>query len=548
MPESPTAIRRWRCAIGVVGLLVGLAMAWSFDPIQRINDASQYESTARNLRDGGQFATSCIFYGEHYRFGSVPAPQTVFPPGYPAFMAALSRLTGCSLRTAGFAINVVCFVASGWALFSLCRRIGSRADLAFVCSASWLLASTMWHAAWLNLSEPSFMLFVLLAVRLLMEPGWRPTALSGLSAAVAISTRYAGLFLVLAVGLNHALFALRRRDKEPLQQAALFGVAPAIMLAALFGRNIALAGTMRGGNDYPMTESLQRVTLRFVASVARLFGFNRSILEDSTIAILAGAATVVVLAGAVWFIRARTRAASNRSAEPATAGEWLMLTFPVTYTAILFALEYFEGAGMTDRLMAPVLPFLLAAVAAFVSRAGTPVRVTRLAATGILLVAVVSQYCVHRRLVEAAPPSHAIHRALYDSITIASDSRQTLLEFLQTRITDQAPLLCNEPQLTYGLIKRPVVGLPTGRYNTGPEWNHHRAIDEVIEPYNVQFVLLLKSPEVSIERAPLLFQQLESGEVPPQLEPVCDTRSFTLFRVNSSQRTDRPSPKRPRKT
>ena len=536
MTETRKSILYWHYVIVGFGLLVGVALVAFFDPIQWINDAAQYESTARNLRDHGEFGTSCIFYGEHYGFGTVPAPQTVFPPGYPALIAGASWLTGCSLRVAGFGVNLVCFVASGWVLFSLCRRLGSRSDVAFFCSACWLLMATMWHSTWLNLSESTFMFFALLAIRLLLEPGWGFALVAGILAAAGITMRYAGVFLVFAVGLNHAVIAFRSRDKKPLLHAVIFCIPPALALAALFGRNLTLSGSARGGNDYPMTAPLQRVILKFVASVARLFGINRHVLDDWVTATVSGVAVLALIAGTAWFLRERRRAATSRQAAGQTAGSLLLLTFPLIYSVVLFLLEYFEGAGMTDRLMVPVVPFVLAAVSRFVSQAGTSSRVMLKAAVGLMMATTVAQFFAHQRLVSEASPSHALHDALQSRLEPSHGNDQTLQAFLQANVTNQHPLLCNEPQLAHGLLKRPIIGLPTGRYNTGEEWSEDRVLKDVIEPYDVRFVLMAKDPSLLTERSPLFFQQIQAGEAGQSLRVLYETRLYTLFvirRVNS---------------
>ncbi len=538
MTESRKSILYWRCAVAGFGLLVGLALVAFFDPIQWINDASQYESTARNLRDHGEFGTSCIFYGEHYGFGTIPAPQTVFPPGYPALIAGTSWFTGWSLRVAGFGVNLVCFVASGWVLFSLCRRLGSRSDVAFFCSACWLLTATMWHGTWLNLSESPFMFFALLAIRLLLEPGWGFAVAGGVLAAVGITMRYAGVFLVFAVGLNHAALAFRSRDKKLLVHAVTFCIPPALALAALFGRNLTLAGSVRGGNDYPMTAPLERVALRFVASVARLVGINRHVLDDWVTAAVSGVAVLAAIAGVAWFLRERRRVAANRPAIDQTAGSLLMLTFPLIYGGVLFLLEYFEGAGMTDRLMAPVIPFLLAAVSRFISHAGTSSRVMLKAATGVMVATIVSQFFAHQRLLSEAPPSHALHDTLQSRLEPGHANTQTLKQFLQANVSAEYPLLCNEPQLAHGLLKRPVIGLPTGRYNTGEEWSEDRVLKEVIEPYNVRLVLMAKDQSFFTDRTPLFFRQIQTGEAGKSLRVLYESRLYTLFGVRRGNSVD----------
>src|SRR5262249_60598088 len=69
---------------------VAASLAQTHGPVLR-NDGFQYLSVADNIVKGEGNATSIIHFDEQHRPGTVPSPQTVFPPGYAVAVAGLGR-------------------------------------------------------------------------------------------------------------------------------------------------------------------------------------------------------------------------------------------------------------------------------------------------------------------------------------------------------------------------------------------------------------------------------------------------------------------------
>ena len=91
----------WACAAGLV-----IALCWrTSDGPQLGNDGYQYLSVADNLLDGNGPSTSIIHFDEQQYLGTLPAPQTVFPPGYSVLVAA-ARWTGLSPVIAGASVSI----------------------------------------------------------------------------------------------------------------------------------------------------------------------------------------------------------------------------------------------------------------------------------------------------------------------------------------------------------------------------------------------------------------------------------------------------------
>ncbi|MFK7819771.1 MAG: hypothetical protein AB8G99_13710 [Planctomycetaceae bacterium] len=367
-PPSQRNIRRGWYVVGLLSLLVGCCLVAMFDRYQIINDACQYESTARNIRDGFGVKTSCLFYGEHLHSGDLPSHQTVFPPGLPYGMAIVSKVSGMELHLAAFGINLVCFVLSAFVLYSLCLRLGSGVLGAVATSTAWLSIAITWHSTWWGLTEPSFMLFTLLAVRLLAGRSLKLVLLASLCASLAISIRYAGLFLVGAAAITYFVLLLAdwKSYRTLVPEALLFGLPPAATLWALLSRNARLVETPLGGNNYDLGQTSRRVIVRFVSGLSELLGLTRDFLLSRSMAEYVFVATVTI---SVLFLsrflssRERIRQTIAFFKPPARL---LSLLFPPIYFAAVLLLEYSKGSGLSDRVLMPAVPFAIATLVTLV--------------------------------------------------------------------------------------------------------------------------------------------------------------------------------------
>ena len=532
LPEQKSIRRGW-FVVGFAAMLVGCCLVASFDRYQIINDACQYESTARNIRDGVGIKTSCLFYGEHLYSGEMPTHQTVFPPGLPYAMAAVSKATGLELHLAAFAINLTCFLVSALVLYSLCLRLGASATGAVVSSVAWLSVSVTWYCVWWGLTEPSFMLFTILSVRLLAERRWRFALLASLSASIAISIRYAGVFLIAAAAVNYfVLLVLDRKNyRKLIPEALLFGLPATAAVIALLARNARLVETPLGGNNYDLGQTSRRVVVRFVSGLTELFGLSRDfLLSGSTAEYIFVAAIAVTVLFAVRFLSTGTRRKETVVffQQPTRL---LSLLFPPIYFGAVLFLEYSKGSGLSDRVLMPAIPFAFAVLFALLnySQQSKASRAIVNSICGALVVCFfVGQYSAYQLLARTSPPGPELHQILEAKM----ESGETLARFLQEHTSDEHPLLANQPQLVHGILKCPVTGLATGRYNTaGEPWNSQRVQLEIIDRFDVKHVLAIRGPKMKDRSTPNFFMELDRGKVPDRLKCIFQTDQVTLFEV-----------------
>ena len=222
-------------ALGMAHVLVRTAprgAALSIDPVM-------YLSTAVNLAGG-----------EGMR-DLVGRELVSWPPGYPLLLAAV-RLIGIDLLEAARWINAAAFgltiLSSGlW----LRRHVRSR-PLALVLTAAAAASVPLTDVSSEILSEPIFHLLALLALMSLgrflrRRAVWPDLALAAALAALAAVVRYQGVALI---GTGVLLLLLPagapRAAAARLRQAAAFGAAASLPLAAALARNLAVSGTLTG--------------------------------------------------------------------------------------------------------------------------------------------------------------------------------------------------------------------------------------------------------------------------------------------------------------
>jgi hypothetical protein len=91
----------------IVAIFIALASVAEGRP-RLHNDSFQYLVSAEGLRSTHQFATTLIHFDTERSHGTVPAPLTWFPPGYPLAIAFASAL-GVGYLQAALFVSVLSF-------------------------------------------------------------------------------------------------------------------------------------------------------------------------------------------------------------------------------------------------------------------------------------------------------------------------------------------------------------------------------------------------------------------------------------------------------
>ncbi len=486
-----------------IALFALVAIAWSvfvatiFHPELVSNDGAQYLSIASNIAAGHGNATSLLTYEQHFVTGLVPAPQTVFPPGYSYLTAMLSQ-AGLAAERAGFITSLACHLLGCVILFHLLWRAARLSlRMAAALTIAWLLLAINLSLVADALSEPAFVLVTLASTwcywrsvtagRLAM--GW--LIASGVLAATALQVRYAGMFFIAGAGLALLLQWLRAPDLRGALRIVLWGMPSAAALAATFWRNYALLGTIRGGPGVEASHSVSDIVRRFYWSTNATFGWG--VGGD----IYEWLATLAAVAAFSLMIIARLRHSDPHGSHLSPRLAWVttpLSSWSLAYLGVSLAALMWMSATtpspVSVRYLHPLWPFACLALAPLLAPKRAPVRSPQLSygATALLSAAfVLGQWRLHQEMWPALVRPEP--RTSIDRILAAGPGRVTLAACLRTLTADHTPLFTNEPQQVGLSADIPTLGLPSAFYAVR-EWDADSVLG-LMDRYSVRWVLFL---------------------------------------------------------
>ena len=276
---SRSAIRRGMLGFAVAATLL-VVLVWQ-RTVGISNDGVQYVEGARQLLAGHGYATGILYFDEHYRAGTIPAPQTVWPPGTSATIAAVAAF-GVEPEAAGRLVARLAYVVLPPLVFLIGVRLTGSLGAAALC-ALWQLGMTEF---WMYLASPNselpFLATSLGAIALLPDRGGSPWrwSLTWILAGIATVFRYAGVFFLLALGLVLMIDAFRTWHRTRILPFRTFAYAlPGFaIVGAMMVRNRLIAGDLRGGNTKVFHQPLDGLLVETVralgdtlAGVARIY-------------------------------------------------------------------------------------------------------------------------------------------------------------------------------------------------------------------------------------------------------------------------------------
>ncbi|HQX54007.1 MAG TPA: hypothetical protein PLR25_29100 [Planctomycetaceae bacterium] len=447
-------------AAAILSLVAAFVLIMVDDGTWLHPDTAQALSVARNLQQGNGFSTSVVYYEEHYQFDTAPAPQTVFPIGYPAMIAAIGAF-GVPLRTAAYSIGVIGFVLVPPLICLAALRMGRKPITSFMVAAFWLCSPMLWHNVWERQTEMMFITLTLSSLILLQNSmlTTRRLLLSGLLAAIAFSLRYAGVFWLTSIGgvLLIQLVANGRLAVGPVfRQAVSFFTIPIVVAISLFARNAALVGDFKGGNNKEVHRTLLEASMNAWYGISRILGLDKSgLVAGNTVERVAVAGlAILVIAGLLCLLRIR-KSEVRTTLLPTSFANTAMYLYIGVSVAALIGLEMRTSINLSPRMFFPVIPFALLAMSDVLSRmqlvlstASAWPRRTLIAGVILLTIGVLSgqfrvaaevQSYVHRfgmvndildQKVEPSADSKTARELLLGS-TILSDESHMLAEALQ---------------------------------------------------------------------------------------------------------------------
>ncbi len=356
-------------ATAILSLVATALLVRNLDGTWMHPDTAQALSVARNFQKGCGFKTSILCYDEHYSLNAWPAPQTVFPVGYPAMLAALGW-AGIPLRTAAEVIGVTGFFFVPLLICFAAMRMGRTPLTGFLLAVMWLCFPMIWHNVWERQTEMMFISLTLSSLIFLHAEliGYRSLLVAGLLAAVAVSLRYAGVFWLMSVSPVF-LMQIPQKRFAAVKQALTFLAIPAIVVALLFARNVILIGDFKGGSTRILHRTLKHAARNAYYAGSRLTGLDKTNLVAGHVAEVAAATGLCLLAISVFicFIRLWNSEYRKRLTLP-SIGQTAVYLYIVVSLAALIGLEKTTPINLSPRMLFPMIPFILLACADMVSR------------------------------------------------------------------------------------------------------------------------------------------------------------------------------------
>ncbi len=359
-------------ALAVYGLLYALTDTERF--YLKAADSYQYLSMARNIRTGHGIATDYLHYGENHRTGLIPAPQTVFPPGYPILIAGPEML-GVDGVAAGLGVSLAAFALTLALTVYLGRLLDVRTGP--LCCVLFLIVlnGAFWYYALRVYAESIFTAVSLLGLTLLVKAEclenrtWKRLGIltAGATAVgLAYWMRYAGCFLIASVVFYYGGCWLRVRSAARMKDLMVVSAVLAALILPIWIRNYSLTGSIQGGNSLSVNNSLKELGAQFATAWTQLMTGYLSEVTPSGLAtkvnrgLLALAIVAFLFVAAYQLVRNRAAIFAGRRLGPLT----LMATFVAVYILGLTYIAKYTMISYDDpRMYMPLMPVILLGIA-----------------------------------------------------------------------------------------------------------------------------------------------------------------------------------------
>lgn len=310
----------------IAGVALNLLTLYHWSPSLISNDGIQYISTATNWLAGKGFSTNALIYGPHFQ-GTLPAIQTVWPPGYPFAISLISKL-GFELKFASLILNLAMHAAVAALMWRILLRMGVDSFFTIACVLIFYVMALPWAYISAGLSEPLFTALLLCSMLLLPDPkkgnlfSW---IACGLFLAACVLVRYSSVFIAFGTGtgiLVYMLFYERRPFAsfiKPGFKLALLVALPALAFCWLMHRTHTLIGSLDRYAGTKVPETVFSTVKRWAVKSSELLGFHASETSNGPIAIfwfavfalLVAALVVVFLSGSRNYLKRSTQAAGK---------------------------------------------------------------------------------------------------------------------------------------------------------------------------------------------------------------------------------------------
>lgn len=498
------------------------------------NDSTQFLAGARAILENSHYTTSILFFDEHYQQGSIPAKQTVWPPGLSMTIAALASLgltveeSARLLTSISYVLLVTATILTAWYLTSsISATIGTGAWL--------LMTTTLWGQLGGMASELPFMAVMMGMVLIYVhsrepETGWddlsgpsfRILSIICLLAGIAFLIRYAGAFLIawslILVGIEAArrIFGRTENPGIVIAKAAAAAVPAVLIVVAIAARNFAVTGTMRGANNELVVTPVDDLILSSAKHlVSMLTGVNKSVFFDSsTILAVVGslaillfvALTLFSLAG-LWRIYSARKYAARRDAR-----YFSLAILIAIYIAGIIVVSSRTAASLNYRYLLPMVPLIIVYVTCV-----WPLKRN-------IVLAIVTFFCATQAIggVDNSYNIRSNPLAKYDQLT----------HWIKSNTAESEPILViGDGQVIGHYSERPTLAVPSQRY-TAMNWSEAEMRDIALN-YGVRILIFTRFADVNQygHEFGAFASSLSEGSNPEWLNVVAELEQAVVYEI-----------------
>lgn len=521
--------------------IASLAVRPIYSPTFFEKDAAQYISTAQNIAAGFGISTDIAYYDLHHHLGQLPVAQTVWPPGFPLAIAAVSKL-GLSTWEALLFINYLALLATGGLVY-----LGLRAsDVSWYWSLTavlcWFTFQPGWETAASGLSSNLAVFLALLSTTILIASSREGVSarrnagswlFAGLFGALAFSMHYAFAFYLGSLFVWALTEGLRTSRGQALKMCALIGLPVAIIVLPIVFRNWWITGTLTSRPPAVTESDPQALLHAFGFMVSKVTGLSPDHLVVTGLAFAAlfsGAALLIVFARKSGGLEA---CADNLSPP---------ILFVGCFLSALMLLAVWSGPRyLNPRYLSFCFPWVLVITWTVVFRATKDFRRASLVPSllFILFFLMLPQYALFEDWLgqsAIAERNLEIQKALQTDI-----GGETLGEFLDREVHRDRPMISTVPQSVWLFAGRPTIGAATLPYSRR-SWDQP-TVASLIEEKNIGVLLLLRSlmsASAAANGNQLFFTELDATEQAPEwLEKVYGDEEILLYEIRQGLVTSR---------
>ena len=469
--------------------------------------------------------TSIIHFDAERSFGTIPAPSVTTAAGFPVVLALLGMI-GLSVQGSALLVSVASTLACVPLLAWIAGEIGLSRLLKNVVLGCFVLNAAALQYGTAALSEALFTFVIVLGLALLVAarfraPGaWWLWVAAGLAFGGAYLVRYAGLFLVIGLGLVTVRHLLTSDRVLARGHALALAVASLPVLAGM-ARNILLVGDWRGGNAKVTSNPLASVLVDVVRGASAPF------LGSAPGTLILRASFVAMFLAAVgWLIWNHARRSETRAhLRPATRSvliDFLLLT--AVYVAGVVYAGLFSVIGPNPRYFVPLTPMILLILGMVLQPLlATTARDSRMTRE-LPVLALAGSFCLYVALnivVFRQPPVDATALVASQMDLVSGDGTSARAAVMDNLGANRVIVANNGQAVGY------VLGLPTvsmvGPQYSNLEWDE-QGLQETVRDFDAG-VVVISVPQSDVtddgDFMPSAFvQRLSQGDAPAWLELV----------------------------